>query len=143
MNKYSLRRQMEPASLLKYLWLVLGTICSLFAFNGRWDIALAAWLAPLFLLRFTRTSRPFRGFVGAWLATALAMLFSVYSLQLLTPVIAVVSLLFSTILTLPYLLDRLVAPRLSLVSGVLATLLFPLRRVGGEYLISFTPGFAK
>jgi apolipoprotein N-acyltransferase len=143
MNKHALRRQMEPASRLKYLWLVLGTICSLFAFNGRWDIALAAWLAPLFLLRFTRTSRPFRGFVGAWLATALAMLFSVYSLQLLTPVIAVVSLLFSTILTLPYLLDRLVAPRLSLVSGVLATLLFPLSRVAGEYLISFTPGFGN
>jgi apolipoprotein N-acyltransferase len=139
MNKYSLRRQMEPASRLKYLWLVLGTICSLFSFNGRWDIALAAWLAPFFLLRFMRTSRTRIGLAGVWLATALAMLFSLYSLQLLTPLLMVVGLLFSTVLTLPYLLDRLVAPRLSLVSGLLATLLFPLSRVAGEYLISFTP----
>src|SRR6266567_3696880 len=139
MNKYSLRRQMEPASRLKYLWLVLGTICSLFSFNGRWDIALAAWLAPFFLLRFMRTSRTRIGLTGVWLATALAMLFSFYSLQLLTPLLIVVGLLFSTVLTLPYLLDRLVAPRLSLVSGLLATLLFPLSRVAGEHLISFTP----
>src|SRR5712692_5432132 len=143
MNKYSLRRQMEPASRLKYLWLVLGTICSLFSFNGRWDIALAAWLAPFFLLRFMRTSRTRLGLTGVWLATALAMLFSFYSLQLLTPLLIVVGLLFSTVLTLPYLLDRLVAPRLSLVSGVLASLLFPLSRVAGEYLISFTPAFGS
>src|SRR5260221_140441 len=139
MNKYSLRRQMEPASRLKYLWLVLGTICSLFSFNGRWDIALAAWLAPFFLLRFMRTSRTRIGLTGVWLATALAMLFSFYSLQLLTPLLIVVGLLFSTVLTLPYLLDRLLTPRLILVSGLLATLLFPLSRVAGESLISFTP----
>src|SRR5258708_21527112 len=107
--------------------------------KGRWDIALAAWLAPFFPLRFMRPSRTRIGLTGVWLATALAMLFSFYSLQLLTPLLIVVGLLFSTVLTLPYLLDRLVAPRLILVSGLLATLLFPLSRVAGEYLISFTP----
>src|SRR5258708_25754924 len=139
MKKYSFRRQMELASRRNCLWLGLGTICSLFSFNGRWDIALAAWLGPFFLLRFMRTSRTRIGLTGVWLATALAMLFSFYSLQLLTPLLIVVGLLFRTVLTLPYLLDRLVAPRLSLVSGLLATLLFPLSRVAAEYLISFTP----
>src|SRR6266702_4804848 len=78
-----------------------------------------------------------------WLASAIAMLFTVYSLQLLTPIITVACLLFSTILTLPYLLDRLITPRLTLVSAVLASLLFPLSRVAGEYLISFTPAFGS
>src|SRR5260370_33945057 len=84
-----------------------------------------------------RTSRTRIGLTGVWLATALAMLFSFYSLQLLTPLLIVVGLLFSTVLTLPYLLDRLVAPRLILASGFLATLLFPLRRAAVDYPLSF------
>ena len=135
--------QVEPSPRLGYLWLALGTLCSLFAANGRWDIPLAAWLGPFFLLRFTRTRKPLSGFALAWLASAIAMLFTVYSLQLLTPIITVACLLFSTILTLPYLLDRLITPRLTLVSAVLASLLFPLSRVAGEYLISFTPAFGS
>ena len=135
--------QVEPTPRLGYLWLALGTLCSLFAANGRWGIPLAAWLGPLFLLRFTRTRKPLIGFALAWLASAVAMLFALSSLQILTPIIIMVCLLFSTILTLPYLLDRLLTPRLILVSGVLASLLFPLSRVAGEYLISFTPAFGS
>jgi apolipoprotein N-acyltransferase len=135
--------QVEPSPRLGYLWLALGTLCSLFAANGRWGIPLAAWLGPLFLLRFTRTRKPLIGFALAWLASAVAMLFALSSLQILTPIIIMVCLLFSTILTLPYLLDRLLTPRLILVSGVLASLLFPLSRVAGEYLISFTPAFGS
>src|SRR6266700_4053989 len=135
--------QVEPSPRLGYLWLALGTLCSLFAANGRWGIPLAAWLGPLFLLRFTRTRKPLISFALAWLASAVAMLFALSSLQILTPIIIMVCLLFSTILTLPYLLDRLLTPRLILVSGVLASLLFPLSRVAGEYLISFTPAFGS
>ncbi len=79
--------QVEPSPRLGYLWLALGTLCSLFAANGRWDIPLAAWLGPFFLLRFTRTRKPLSGFALVWLASAIAMLFTVYSLQLLTPII--------------------------------------------------------
>jgi apolipoprotein N-acyltransferase len=143
MKKHVRLPQVEPSPRLGYLWLALGTLCSLFAANGRWDIPLAAWLGPLFLLRFTRTRKAFSGFALAWLASAVAMLFSLYSLQLLTPIIIMACLLFSTILTLPYLLDRLLTARLSLVSGLLASLLFPLSRVVGEYLISFTPAFGS
>jgi len=132
--------QVEPSPRLGYLWLALGTLCSLFAANGRWDIPLAAWLGPLFLLRFTRTRKPMSGFALAWLASAIAMLFFLYQSQLLDdPLVIMVCLLLSTMLTLPYLLDRLITPRLRLGSGVLATLLFPLSRVVFEYLTSFTP----
>src|SRR5260221_13086119 len=108
--------QVEPSSRLGYLWLSLGSLCSLFATNGRWDIPLAAWLGPFFLLRFTRTRKPLSGFALAWLASAIPMLFTVYSLQLLTPIITVPFLLFSTILTLPHLLNRLITPLLTLIS---------------------------
>jgi apolipoprotein N-acyltransferase len=132
--------QVEPSPRLGYLWLVLGTLCSLFAANGRWDIPLAAWLGPLFLLRFTRTRKPMSGFALAWLASAIAILFFLYQSQLLDDsLVIMVCLLLSTMLTLPYLLDRLITPRLRLGSGVLATLLFHLSRVGFEYLTSFTP----
>jgi len=42
---------------LSYLWLAVAAALFLFA-AGRWAIPLAAWLAPLFLLRFVRTQRP-------------------------------------------------------------------------------------
>ncbi|HEY3991936.1 MAG TPA: nitrilase-related carbon-nitrogen hydrolase [Ktedonobacteraceae bacterium] len=124
---------------LGYLWLALGIILSLFAANGRWDLGPAAWLGPLFFLRFTRTRGPLIGFAGVWLASVGTMLFFLYESELLNPLWIVVFLIFSTVLALPYLLDRLLAPRLCLVSVVLATLVFPLSRAACEYLISFTP----
>ncbi|WP_220204721.1 apolipoprotein N-acyltransferase [Reticulibacter mediterranei] len=122
-----------------YLWLALGLILSLFATNGRWDIPIAAWLYPLFFLRFTRISRPFIGFCGIWLSSIVAMFFFFYQSQLLNPLITIACLFFSTVLSLPYLLDRLLAPRISVASGLLTTLIFPLGRVVCEYLVSSTP----
>src|SRR5713101_1101628 len=51
---------------LSYLWLAIAAALLLF-YAGRWAIPLAAWLAPLFLLRFVRTQRPLSGFLLAWL----------------------------------------------------------------------------
>ena len=42
---------------LSYLWLAIAAALYLFT-GGQWAIPLAAWLAPLFLLRFVRTQRP-------------------------------------------------------------------------------------
>jgi hypothetical protein len=39
------------------LYLPMAVVLLLFS-NGRNTVALAAWLAPLFLLRFVRTQRP-------------------------------------------------------------------------------------
>jgi apolipoprotein N-acyltransferase len=123
----------------EYLWFALGFILSLFATNGRWDIALAAWLYPLFFLRFARTRSPFVGFYWLWLASTTTMLFFFYQSQLLNPLISVACLIFSTVLTLPYLFDRLLAPRISQTSVILTTLVFPLSRVVCEFLVSSTP----
>ncbi len=55
---------------LSYLWLALGIVLLLFSMPG-WAIALAAWLAPVFLLRFVRTQPLLRGMLLVLLATVL------------------------------------------------------------------------
>src|SRR2546422_7675291 len=53
---------------LSYLWLALGIL--FFAFGTvRWTIPLAAWLYPVFLLRFLRTQPLLRGILLVLLAT--------------------------------------------------------------------------
>lgn len=124
---------------LSYLWLAIAAALLLFA-SGQWVIPLAAWLAPLFLLRFVRTQHPLPGFLLAWLVRfAVAVIFVLQGSQFPpgTPsgyyaLVVIVSL----VSVLPYLADRLITPRLG---GFVATLVFPLAFTTFEYLISFGP----
>ncbi len=72
-----LRKQMTGGTgkhdRLSYLLLVLAVV--LFAFStSRWTIPLAAWLYPIFLLRFVRTQPLWRGALLAFLGTTLCWL---------------------------------------------------------------------
>src|SRR5687767_15435220 len=61
---------------LRYLWLVLAAVLGLFA-GGKWNIPLAAWLVPVFMLRFFRDSdKAGRNFLLLWLATAIPAIIS-------------------------------------------------------------------
>lgn len=132
----------QPRDRWAYGWLALGMLASLFAANGPWDIALAAWLAPFFLLRFLRTGSLRRGLIGIWLASVVTTIFWLYTSNfydphLFSPVnlfIFIIFLASHTLLVVPYLLDRLLTPRLARVSGLLATLVFPLGVVACEYI---------
>lgn len=140
-KSFSLREQIAPLR-FGYLWLALGAIFSCLATDGRWDLSLAAWLGPFFLLRFTRTRSVLIGYAGVWLVSVGAMFFFLYETQFpggLNPLLIIAGLVFGTVLTFPYLLDRLLAPRIDLTSGLLSTLIFPLGRVACEYLIAFSP----
>jgi apolipoprotein N-acyltransferase len=121
---------------LSYLWLAIAAALLLF-YAGRWAIPLAAWLAPLFLLRFVRTQRPLSGFLLAWLVR-FAVLAVVLQGIILYPGIVYypLVLLLTGLTTLPYLADRLMTPRLQ---GFVATLVFPLAFTTLEYLSSFGP----
>jgi apolipoprotein N-acyltransferase len=117
---------------LPYLWLALAFVFSLFAMNGTWDFALAAWVYPVFLLRFTRTHRPLKSFLAASLVNAgaacvLAVQIGFGTQLLILAAVAVIAVFMS----LPYLVDRLVSPRLS---GIVSTLIFPLSFVAVDYL---------
>jgi apolipoprotein N-acyltransferase len=126
---------------LAYHWLVLAFALSLFALNGTWDFPLAVWLYPLFLLRFTRTHRPFNGFLTASLVNAAAacvMAFQI-GLGLQIPILAAV-VAVAIFMSLPYLVDRLVRPSLN---GIAGTLIFPLGFVAADYLKTLLSPFGS
>ena len=121
---------------LSYLWLALAAVLFLFV-SGQWAIPLAAWLAPLFLLRFVRTQRPLTGLLLAWLVRFAGAALVPSGTILLSGIGYYAIVLILTGLTmLPYLADRLITPRLG---GFVATLVFPLAFTTFEYLISFGP----
>src|SRR5206468_3322179 len=98
------------------------------------DDPLAAWLYPVFLLRFVRTQPLWRGILLALLATVLVLEvawqgFLPFPWVLSVPLVFVVGV----IITLPYLIDRVVAPRLG---GMLGTLVFPLAVTTVWYLFA-------
>jgi apolipoprotein N-acyltransferase len=118
-----------------WLWLFIGA--ALLPFIGFQTVMpLAAWLAPIFIIRFARTQRsvialPVIALVSA-AASAIAArgFFDSLLLNLISPVMgAVVGLL-------TYGMDRLLAPRLS---GLPRTLVFPTAVIIVDFLMSFGP----
>jgi apolipoprotein N-acyltransferase len=121
------------------LWLT-GTTVSLFAVHTNWDVPLAAWVYPVLLLRYCRLRPARHGIlrVGAAVMTGLLFWLTVTGM-LFVPIAAATFMLLALMLTVPFALDRLFAPRLS---GIWATLLFPASRVAMEYLFGFV-GFGN
>lgn len=119
-----------------YLWLVIGTLLSFL-----WQIPLVWWLAPIFQLRFMRTQKTVRGFFLIWLAAFLTIIPPLYPiLNAMMPTPLPVFLITTAITALigggiPYLLDRLLAPRLK---GFAATLVFPLAITTMDYISAKT-----
>jgi apolipoprotein N-acyltransferase len=119
-------------------WIPLLVAILLLPFaNGANAIALAAWLAPLFLLRFTRAQRILVG-VPLVLAVQVAELAIQYRGTVPFPpaIYAAVMITYGVCFTLPYLADRLFSHRLSVFSG---TFVFPLAWTSIEYLLSLGP----
>jgi apolipoprotein N-acyltransferase len=121
-----------------YLWLAIGTVLSLVS-SGRWTIPLATWLVPVFMIRFVRTQKTFRGFILVWLGTYVPSVIAWWGVMPLpmpaSLVILAVSML--TINGLSYLADRLLAPRLK---GLTATLVFPTAITAMDFLgATFSP----
>ena len=113
------------------LWLVIGGLLSIFT-SGRWMIAAAGWLAPLFLLHYAHAVPIWPALLWLWLAAALALGIANWRV-IPVPVFIypLVVLFLSASLVLPYLTDRLLAPSLP---GFLSTLVFPLAWTATEFL---------
>src|SRR5438874_1626710 len=102
-------------------WIVLLVAALLLPFaNGGNAIAIAAWLAPLFLLRFTRTRR-LRIIVPLVLVIQVVALAIQYRgmVPFPTPIYVVVMVFYAFCFTLPYLGDRLLSHRLPVLLGTL------------------------
>jgi apolipoprotein N-acyltransferase len=116
----------------KTLPLLAAGLALFFFSNGRFVVPVAAWLAPIFLLRFFHKNR-----LGLSLAAG-ALLFPVaagvmlYGIipPALGPLFYGLAAYYGLLWFLPYAADRLIAPR---VRGFAATLVFPAAAVVSEY----------
>jgi apolipoprotein N-acyltransferase len=116
-----------------WIWLVIAAALLLFS-NGANTIPLAAWLAPVFLLRFVRTQRLRVGLPAAYVLLVAAFTFQFRGM---VPIPGIVYSIFLAIwgipLVVPYAIDRLLAHKLS---GLSASLVFPTAWAATEYVLS-------
>jgi apolipoprotein N-acyltransferase len=120
----------EPRS---WLWLAIAAALLLFS-NGANNVPLAAWLAPVFMLRFVRR-QPIK--VGLPVAYFLLVAAFAFQFRGMVPIPGVAYYIFLVVLgiplVLPFVIDRLLARRLS---GLTASLVFPTAWVATEYILS-------
>jgi apolipoprotein N-acyltransferase len=110
------------ADRLSYFWFALAIVVLPFAI-ARWTIPLAAWLYPVFLLRFVRTQPLLRGMLFALVATTLVLVFALQGVFPIPGAFYYVAVFGTGVLfSVPYLIDRVSARRLG---GMLGTLVFP------------------
>ncbi|MGD3112500.1 nitrilase-related carbon-nitrogen hydrolase [Streptomyces sp. YGL11-2] len=123
-----------PPARWRYPMLALGAAVQLLAVGGRWDIAAAAWLFPVLLLRFGRTGRVASGMLWLWLANIAAAVFWLFESALgFSPVTLGGAVALAALLTVPYLLDRLLVRRLR---PWMALLVYPSAVVAAEFVIT-------
>ena len=119
-----------------WLWLLAGLAFFLIS-NGRWIVPAAAWLAPIFLLRFTRSARSWvhlLALLTLMCVAARVMLYGIIpNLGLLTLALTVY---YGLLWFLPYLIDRWLVRS----SGTLSTLVFPCAYVAVEYVQAVANG---
>lgn len=108
-----------------YLWLALGAILLALS-TGQYRLAFAAWLAPVFLIRFFRSQKAGRAYWIFLLVSYAAYAVSWHAvLEFIGPlwIFLIFNIMVTFMGSLPYLADRLLAPR---VKGLAATAIFPL-----------------
>jgi apolipoprotein N-acyltransferase len=129
--------QLDRANRTSAYWGVLAFLLLLFS-NGRNTIAVAAWLAPVFLLRFVRTHSPRFGLLVAWLVLSGAFVFQFRGMVPLPYMwYLVLAAVYGLVETVPFALDRIAAHR---IGGFRSTLVLPCSWVVTEYLVAtFTP----
>jgi apolipoprotein N-acyltransferase len=141
----SVTRELKPASRVQisrraavpYLLLGAGLLISLVA-GGRWIVPVAAWIWPVFLVRYLRGERPLRGFVLAAVGMSLVS-FVAYWGMVPAPAVLFYPILILTSLCqlLPFAVDRWLAPRLH---GLPRTLVLPTAIVTMDFLTAaFSP----
>ena len=116
---------------LSFVWLLLAAGFSYLA-NIDSPMVVAAWLSPVFLLRFTRNQHPVVGFLASLGATTAAGYLATRAMAPMpTLVLAVILVLGNALSMLPYVADRLAHLRLP---PVWTSLLLPLGMVSSEFL---------
>jgi apolipoprotein N-acyltransferase len=118
-----------------YFYLIAGVVFLFFA-NGRWILPIAAFVAPIFLIRFLRFHKPLKGFVFLVIAGLISNIFIWQEMLPVSGVFYYVLMLMMSIFTsLTYLIDRVYSRRLK---GFVSTFVFPSACVLMEYIVVST-----
>ncbi|EME52765.1 apolipoprotein N-acyltransferase [Amycolatopsis decaplanina] len=121
----------------RLLWW-LGTALLLLAVHTDWNVPLAAWVFPVFLLRYARQVPLRRAILIVGLSLLIGQLFWLGVTGLLFVLSGLLAFTLLTVLqTTAFLADRLLADR----AGPVRTLVFPVTLVAGEYLFTVITGF--
>jgi apolipoprotein N-acyltransferase len=122
----------------RFLWLAIAAALGLFI-GGRWNIPLAAWLAPVFFMRFFRSSeRPWRDFGLMWVVSALSTIIGWNGATFMALIHPAAEAAFFLALTplglIPYVIDRAYARRFG--SPLWLTLVFPIAATAVDFFSS-------
>ena len=120
---------------LRYLWLVIATVLG-FVIGGKWNFPLAAWIAPIFIIRFFRESdKAGRNFLLLWIASAIPTIISwngATFMRFIHPAAeAGFFLLMAPLGLLPYVIDRMYFRRFG--SSAWLTLVYPIAATAMDY----------
>lgn len=127
----------KPSSKLNSWFLPLGAVALLLFADGRNTIALAAWLAPMCLLRFVRTQPATRGVILAYAGLVVTRGIAFRGMTPIPGIFYYIFLLISAIsAVLPYAMDRWLGPYLR---GVTRTLVFPVVLVVTQFIYAHGP----
>lgn len=118
-----------------YFYLLLGFIFFFFH-NGRFILPIAAFLAPIFLIRFFRFQSPLKGFayiiIAGWIS-------NIFIWEAMMPVSGffyyILAFMMSVFTSIIFLIDRVYSQR---VKGIISTLVFPSAYVIMEYIVILT-----
>jgi apolipoprotein N-acyltransferase len=118
--------------LLPYFLLITGIVTFIFS-NGRWIIPIAAWVAPVFLLRFVRSKKSFPELTMLFVLIAVASPLMLFGIIPSMPggLFYALTTYYAVLWFFPYLADRMIANRLK---GFISTLVFPIAAVSAEYI---------
>jgi apolipoprotein N-acyltransferase len=114
-----------------YGYLFLGFVF-LFFFNGRWILPIAAYLAPISLIRFLRYQKPLKGFFFLSFAMLISNIF-IWQGQIPISglVYYIMTLMMSLSTSLVFIVDRIYSRRLK---GIVSTFMLPSMYVLMEYI---------
>ena len=111
-----------------FLWLIIGTLLSFF-----WGLPLAVWLSPIFMLRFMRSQKTWRGYLLVALASFAVLGVTLRAMLPMPLPVYLVTILIMAFTTgsIPFLADRLLVSRLP---GFVSTLIFPVAVTTMDYI---------
>ena len=115
-----------------YLILLSGIIIFIIS-NGRWSVPFAAWIAPVFLIRFLDQKKPLAGLTILFILMTIATRIMLYGIipSLLGILTYILTVYYALLWFLPYLAHRLVSKK---IHGFKSTLVFPITAVTFEFI---------